>query len=229
MLRHIGRYGMTNAELLFQAGVRGVADVKQAAFRLQALVRRGDLVAHRHREFDYYSLASEAQAKLTIQGYETIPPPRHARTLLEQYAALKFCCGMHPRKQRLMRSELERLGLQHLANGNPTKYYLKHDQGNFTLGAFLIDRCERGDWRRILRRIGKFAARLQNDAQQKTLQRFHFEITLLAVFPEKATRLAEACQVSRELRAMPYPLRCVAIPSLLPFIRPMPDPAFRPF
>ena len=228
MLRHIGRYGMTNAELLFQAGVRGVADSQQAKFRLKALVRRGDLVVHRHHEFDYYTLASETQAKLTIQGCETIPPPRHARTLLEHHAALKFCCGMSPRKQRLTRSELARLGLPQLANGNPTKYYLKHDQGNFALGAFQMDRGERGDWRRVLNRIDKFATGLQKRTQPKTLQKLHFEITVLTALPEKATRLAEAWRESREGRAIPFPLRFVAIPSLLPFIRPMPDPVFRP-
>ena len=223
ILKHIGLYGLTYADCLFAAGTRGVKTAEQATQRLNALRKRGDLVSHHANRVTYYTLCESARRKLAEMKLDLLGAATHPRVLLHRFAILQLCSRVRPVKRLLTKSDLSRIGLSNLANGNPTNYYLTAYANTRTLGFVCVDRCERGSWDRLVRKTNQVVSRHINNPIIATLIRKHqFEIAVVTALPEKAERVAK--RLTSQQQPLPVPVRVVPIPNLLQFVQPLPDP-----
>ncbi len=139
---------------------------------------------------------------------------------LRAFAMLHFCClGSEPRR-RLSTAELIR-AFPHLpAVGLPNGYYFD-PTGSGRLGLARLDAHRQGRWDRSLQCLREDIDRhWQEPGFRRLIQAGCFEITLLTVFPEKASRISAALAEHRD--ASRIPVRCLALPALLPLITSLP-------
>lgn len=153
-----------------------------------------------------------------------LPPERSGKlsesAKLRAFAQLQFCClGSEPRR-RLSTAELIH-AFPHLpSTGLPNGYYFD-PAGAGRLGLARLDAHRQGRWDRSLQCLREDIDRhWQEPGFRRLIQAGRFEITLLTVFPEKATRLSAALAEHRD--ASRIPVRCLALPALLPLITSLP-------
>ncbi|MBA3313067.1 MAG: hypothetical protein H0T47_07235 [Planctomycetaceae bacterium] len=139
---------------------------------------------------------------------------------LRAFSLLQFCClGSEPRR-RLSTAELIH-AFPHLpSTGLPNGYYFD-PAGAGQLGLARLDAHRQGRWDRSLQALREDIDRhWQQPDFRRLIQAGRFEITLLTVFPEKASRLTAALAEHRD--AGRIPVRCLALPELLPLITSLP-------
>ena len=133
---------------------------------------------------------------------------------------MQFCCiGEEPRR-RLSTAELVRTFPDLPSSGLPSGYYFD-PAGAGRLGLARLDAHRQGRWDRSLQSLREDIDRhwLQ-PGFRRLIQAGRFEITLLTIFPEKASRLIAS--LSQHNDAMRVPVRCLPIPELLPLITSLP-------
>lgn len=138
---------------------------------------------------------------------------------LRAFALLRFCClGDEPRR-RLTTEELLRAFPRLQGTGRPGGYYLDPAVGR--LGLARLDAHRHGRWDRSLQSVREDIDRhWRHPGFRGLIQAGRFEIALLTVFPEKASRLTAA--LAEHPDAGRVPVRCLALPELLPLVASLP-------
>lgn len=139
---------------------------------------------------------------------------------LRAFGLLQFCCLGDETRRRLSNAELIH-AFPHLPSaGLPNGYYFD-PTGCGRLGLARLDAHRQGRWDRSLQCLREDIDRhWQEPGFRRLIQAGRFEITLLTVFPEKASRLSAALAEHRDASRMP--VRCLALPALLPLITSLP-------
>lgn len=220
---HVARYGVTTAAALCALGMKGVKDTKQADDRLSALARRGDLVRHKQLvNEDCYSLSPAAVARTKVLGFSSPSEVRSSHSLIRSYALLAVCCLQDERRKLLTNAELTTHFPDLRSLGPQASYYLAREAEQIRLGYVRIDRGGHGRWDRITRKASDdMRKHLSIRSLLPMIARRQFEICVVTALPCKAKKIDELLSAHQTLLNVPY--RVISIPSLINFIRPLPE------
>lgn len=135
---------------------------------------------------------------------------------LRAYALLRFCWCGERRRSRLTLEDLARTVPGLSRSGHPHGYYFDPADGG-RIGLARLDAHRLGRWDRSIERLREDVSRFSRQPGfSRLIHAQRFEITLLTVLPEKAERIATALSEHPDARRLP--IRCVALPELLPLV-----------
>lgn len=223
IIEHIDRYGLSTAAAAHAAGVKGMDSPLIAAQRLEALVRRGDLQCQPLPVPEKgYSLSPKSLMRLGRKVDSRYGSATSSRLLTERYAVLAFCCLQAQQRIKLTPAELQLRFADLYRPGRAHRYYFTREGKRPRLGFLRIDSGSFGRWDRI---AASFADDLRHHLSialvRSLLDDDSFELTLITALPVKARRIEQL--MAQYQSALPTPVRVVAIPELVNFIRPAPD------
>lgn len=223
IIEHIDRYGLSTAIAAHAAGVKGLQSPMIAAQRLEALVRHGDL---QHQPMPLpvtaYALSPRSRSRLGRSVDSRSGTAPSTRVLTERYAVLAFCCLQANQRIKLTPVELQQRFADLYRPGRAHRYYFTREGKRPRLGFLRVDSGSFGRWDRI---AASFADDLRHHLSMALVRRLldeqSFELTLITALPIKAQRIEQLMAQYRSV--LPAPVRIVAIPELVNFIRPAPD------
>lgn len=187
--------------------------------RIRGLLRRGRregllLSPPLHHGERYWCLSVAAAERLGLPAARGGALSESAK--LRAYALLRFCWFGERRRTRLTFEELDRTVPNPTSSGHPHGYYFDPTDGG-RIGLARLDAHRLGRWDRSIERLRSDVSRhCRHRGFARLIEARRFEITLLTVFPEKAERIASALAEHSDARRTP--IRCVAIPELLPLV-----------
>lgn len=222
IIRHIDRYGLTTPEAAYAAGIRGMTSVDIAEQRLNALVRRGDLIRRPLAVgIEHFVLAEQSLAKLGHAPAIAQAKPDSMRATISRYAFLMFCCLQGTARLKLTREDLQQRFTDLYRRARADHYYLTHEYANPCLGFLRIDCGNVGRWDRIIAKASDdLRTHLSIPLVRTLIDARAFELTIITPLPRKARHIQAAMDERRG--AFPVPVRCVAMPELINLIRPSP-------
>lgn len=223
IIEHIDRYGLSTVIAAHAAGVKGMNSPVIAAQRLEALMRRGDL---QHQPLPLpvtaYALSPRSRSRLGRSEDSRSSTAPSTRVLTERYAVLAFCCLQAQQRMKLTPQELQQRFADLYRPGRAHRYYFTREGERPRLGFLRVDSGSFGRWDRI---AASFADDLRHHLSMALVRRLldeqSFELTLITALPIKAQRIEQLMAQYRSV--LPAPVRIVAIPELVNFIRPAPD------
>ena len=187
--------------------------------RIHALLRRfrreGLLLSPPlHHGERYWCLSRRGAERCGLAAARGGPLSEPAK--LRAYALLRFCWCSEQRRSRLTLEDLARTVPGLSPSGHPHGYYFDPADGG-RIGLARLDAHRLGRWDRSIERLRVDISRhWREPGFSRLIQARRFEITLLTVFPEKAERIAAALGEHADARRLP--VRCVALPELLPLV-----------
>jgi hypothetical protein len=176
--------------------------------RKQGLVDSAPL----HQRARYWYLESAGARRVSLSESKIGPLSEPAK--FRAYALLRFCCLSETYRHRLMPSDLERHFPTAFRLGMPSGYYFV-PSGTVRIGFGRVDSISPGRWDRAVQTLREDVCRhLKQPEFRRLIKASHFEITLLTVLPQKATRIRETLSKFPDVRGAT--VHVVAIPELLP-------------
>ncbi len=223
IVEHIDRYGLTTPAAAHAAGVKGMNTLAIAEERLNALVRRGDLIAEPlPSTATGFVLSPVAQQRRGREITDRSGKPLSQRMVVERFAFLSFCCLHENRRTKLTHAELRERFADLYRPGSAHHYYVTTEDETPRLGFLRVDIGSYGRWDRIIAKVSEDLRHHLSHALVRTLlEQQAFELTLITPLPEKARRVQEAMAALQNV--FPIPVRSIAVPELVNFIRPAPD------
>lgn len=223
IIEHVDRYGMTTPAAASAAGVKGMDSIEIAEQRLQALTRRGDLIAQiLPVASTAYMLSPSSHERLGRANADRFRKPPSVRLVSERFAFLAFCCLQDRRRTKLTPAELQQRFADLYRHGSAHHYYCTRETDQPRLGFLRIDAGNFGRWDRIVAKVSEdLHDHLRFPLVRSLLAEDAFEVTVITSLSMKAQRIEDVMEERRDV--FPVPLRCLALPELVNFIRPAPD------
>jgi hypothetical protein len=217
LLAHVARYRLT----VFSA-LKGLPELSnlspgQVSSALRACQRERLIdSAPLHQGARYWFLTRNGAPAAGISEEHSGPLSEPAK--LRAFAMLHFCCLANTSRYRLTAADIKRGFPALYRPGMPNGYYFDPaDDGR--IGLLRIDAAGPGRWDRVLQSLrNDIGLHWIHPEFRQLADARRFQITLLTVLPQKASRLRQAIAELRDARRVP--VEVAAMPELLPLVMP---------
>jgi hypothetical protein len=164
----------------------------------------------------YWYLQAAGAAELALPAQRSGPLSEASK--LRAYAMLRFCCWSERPRCLLTAEELKQYLPVAYRSGLPSGYYFD-PSGRGNLGLLRIDATCKGRWDRLLQSVRQdIHSHFLSPAFRQFITAGRFEITIVTVLPQKASRIREALRSFPDARRVPVEI--IAVPQLLPLTAP---------